>query len=343
VAGGTVLTGRPDGAAPRLPDSVAPVLPRHLIAPALLVLLPVALVACGGDDDTADTEPTTVTDIDLEPIEPDGATDDAAPNDDATTTDNGTTASGKPDVDLPDAAPTELVVTDLVNGTGPAASSGDTVVVDYVGVLSSDGTEFDNSYDRGVPFSVPLGEGRVIAGWDEGLVGVQTGGRRQLDIPAELAYGDNPPGGSVIQAGDALTFVVDVRAVIGSVEPEDAPTDLDIPTSSGRTDLDVVDVVVGDGPELEPEQTAIAHLLLMRGDDLEVLESTWNFNDPAQIVMVPGGAIDGLVEGMLGMQVGGMRVITMPPSLAFGPDGVPDAGLPGDSDVIIVAELVGLY
>jgi peptidylprolyl isomerase len=319
------------------------VLPRPVIAPALLVLLPVALVACGGDDDTAGTEPPTVTDLELEPVETD---DGDATSDDPTTADDPVPPEGaadKPEVDLPDATPSELVVTDLVDGTGPAATTGDTVVVDYVGVRSADGSEFDNSYDRGVPFSVPLGEGRVIAGWDDGLLGVQNGTRRQLDIPAELAYGDNPPGGSVIQPGDALTFVVDVRAVIASVDPDDAPTDLDIPTSSGRTDLDVVDVSVGDGPELAAEQTAIAHLLLMRGDDLEVLESTWNFNDPAQIVMVPGGAIDGLVEGMLGMQVGGVRVVTMPPSLAFGPEGIPEAGLPGDTDVIIVVELVGLY
>ncbi|CAN5373648.1 hypothetical protein BH23ACT3_BH23ACT3_17900 [soil metagenome] len=328
-------------------------LPRHLIAPALLVLLPVALVACGGDNDTAGTEPTTVTDLDLEPVEPDEGNDggsvvddpaDGTPDaPDAPDTTDAPGAADKPEVDLPDATPSELVVTDLSDGTGPAATTGDTVVVHYIGVRSADGSEFDNSYDRGVPFSVPLGEGRVIAGWDDGLVGVQNGTRRQLDIPADQAYGDNPPGGSVIQPGDALTFVVDVRAVIASVEPDDAPTDLDIPTSSGRTDLDVVNVVVGAGPELEAEQTAIAHLLLMRGDNLEVLESTWEFNDPAQIVMVPGGAIDGLVEGMLGMQVGGTRVVTMPPSLAFGPEGIPDAGLPGDTDVIIVVELVGLY
>ena len=326
-------------------------LPRHLIAPALFVLLPVALVACAGDDDAASTEPTTVTDLDLEPVEPDdgdvAADDDPASDDPASAGDPGSpdapSAADKPEVDLPDSTPEELIVTDLIDGTGPAAAVGDTVVVDYVGVRSTDGSEFDNSYDRGVPFSVPLGEGRVITGWDNGLVGVQNGTRRQLDIPADLAYGDSPPGGSVIQPGDALTFVIDVRAVIASVDPDDAPTDLDIPTSSGRTDLDVVDAVVGDGRELEAGQTAIAHLLLMRGDDLEVLESTWSFDDPAQIVMEPGGAIDGLVDGMLGMQVGGTRVITMPPSLAFGPEGIPEAGLPGDTDVIIVVELVGLY
>jgi len=118
----------------------------------------------------------------------------------------------KPEVELPDEEPTELVITDLVVGEGPAAAEGDTVLVHYVGVLSSDGTEFDNSYDRGSPFPVTLGQGRVIDGWEEGLLGVQAGGQRQLDIPADLAYGDvgSPPD---IGPGDAITFVIDVLDV----------------------------------------------------------------------------------------------------------------------------------
>ena len=119
----------------------------------------------------------------------------------------------KPDVELPDEEPTELVVTDLVVGEGVAAAAGDTVLVHYVGVLSSDGTEFDNSYDRGQPFPVTLGQGLVIEGWDQGLIGVQAGGQRQLDIPADLAYGDTGSG-EIIGPGDAITFVVDVLDVI---------------------------------------------------------------------------------------------------------------------------------
>jgi cyclophilin family peptidyl-prolyl cis-trans isomerase len=135
----------------------------------------------------------------------------------ATTSPIDTTAApdlpgGKPEVQIPDELPTELVVTDLVEGSGPEAEVGDTVVVNYVGVRSEDGFEFDNSYDRGQTFPVQLGVGGVIQGWDLGLVGAQAGSRRQLDIPSELAYGDNPPG-DPIQPGDALTFVIDVVAV----------------------------------------------------------------------------------------------------------------------------------
>lgn len=310
-------------------------------------MLALVVAGCGGDDATGDdTAPddTVIEDLELEPVDPDGVDEPGDPGDGEPTPDGepGEPADDRPIVETPDEIPTELVVTDITEGSGPEARTGDSVVVDYVGVVTASGEEFDNSWDRDIPFSVRLGEGRVIAGWDDGLVGVRTGGRRQIDIPADMAYGDNPPGGSAIEPGDALTFVVDVRAVIESVDPDDEP-DLDIEPSIGRDELGVDDVEIGDGAELEPDQTAIVHLMLLRGDDLDVLESTWRFDDPAQIVMSPGGAIDGLVDGLAGMRVGGLRVISIPPALAFGPEGVPSAGLSGDTDVIIVARLVGLY
>lgn len=118
----------------------------------------------------------------------------------------------KPDVEVPAEAPTDLVISVLSPGDGPEAATGDTITVDYVGVRTEDGTEFDNSYESGTPFTFQLGSGSVIDGWDLGLVDAQAGSQIQLDIPAELAYGDDPRG-DVIQPGDALTFVIDVRAI----------------------------------------------------------------------------------------------------------------------------------
>lgn len=88
----------------------------------------------------------------------------------------------------------ELVVEDISEGEGEAAESGDTVVVNYKGQLI-DGTQFDSSYDRGVPFDFELGAGRVIDGWDEGLVGMKVGGTRKLVIPPDMGYGERgaPP------------------------------------------------------------------------------------------------------------------------------------------------------
>jgi cyclophilin family peptidyl-prolyl cis-trans isomerase/FKBP-type peptidyl-prolyl cis-trans isomerase len=181
--------------------------PRGRVAVSLFVVAGAFLAACGSDENL---EPV----LDTSPVVTSDAADDTATADDATDT-SATTASTSPDkpaVELPTELPTELVVTDLVEGTGDPAEDGDTVTVNYVGVRSEDGTEFDNSYDRGEPFSVTLGAGMVIPGWEEGLVGVKAGGRRQLDIPADLAYGDGGAGG-IIQPGDALSFVVDVVSI----------------------------------------------------------------------------------------------------------------------------------
>lgn len=119
----------------------------------------------------------------------------------------------KPEVDFPEGPPPrDLEVVDLVEGEGDEAAPGRTAVVHYVGVAFSTGEEFDASWNRGEPFSFPLGAGAVIAGWDRGVVGMRVGGRRRLVIPPELAYGDRGAG-AVIAPGETLIFVVDLLAL----------------------------------------------------------------------------------------------------------------------------------
>lgn len=118
----------------------------------------------------------------------------------------------KPEIDFVDPEPpTELVVTDLTVGDGVEARSGDTVSVHYVGVAHSTGEEFDASYDRS-PLQFRVGIGQVITGWDQGIIGMRVGGRRQLVIPPQLGYGDRGAGG-VIAPGETLVFVCDLVAV----------------------------------------------------------------------------------------------------------------------------------
>ena len=97
---------------------------------------------------------------------------------------------------------------DLVLGTGTAASAGATAVVHYTGWLL-DGTKFDSSRDRDVPLEFVIGRGQVIAGWDEGVVTMNVGGKRELIIPPNLAYGDQGAGG-VIPPGATLKFEVEL-------------------------------------------------------------------------------------------------------------------------------------
>ncbi len=102
-----------------------------------------------------------------------------------------------------------LIIEEIVVGSGDEAQQGHTAVVHYVGVAASNGEEFDASWNRGESFSFPLGGGYVIAGWDQGVVGMKVGGRRRLVIPAHLGYGDRGAGG-VIAPGETLIFVVDL-------------------------------------------------------------------------------------------------------------------------------------
>ena len=121
--------------------------------------------------------------------------------------------AAKPSIDIPAGAPpTQLVSEDLVTGTGAEATPGSTVEVHYVGVSWSTKQQFDASWDRGKPFGFPLGAGRVIRGWDEGVAGMRVGGRRRLTIPPAMGYGARGAGGA-IGPNETLVFVVDLLGV----------------------------------------------------------------------------------------------------------------------------------
>jgi peptidylprolyl isomerase len=241
----------------------------------------------------------------------------------------------------PCSIPTTLMIQDLQVGSGRAAAAGDTVYVDYTGIRSADGVTFDSSYARDRPIDFPLGRGGVIEGWDEGLLGAQAGTVRRLDIPAELAYGEAPPVGE-IRPGDALTFILEVRAVIPPVTPDQAPLEVHVTPSIGAKDVTFIDVTVGTGATVEQGDTALVHLLLVRGDNADVLYNTWDRNELVPVPIGEDSPIPGLGRGLEGAQVGSLRVISMPPTLAFGEAGDSQLGLPAGTDLIIVAEVFGV-
>jgi peptidylprolyl isomerase len=325
--------------------------PRAL--PAVAAALAVGLLtvtACGGDDDNAG--PTTgsgVTDTTGS-----GSTTGSAPTTGsaAPTTGSGATTVPEdsavdgtlvpvsiPEVSIPSDTPTELVITEITPGTGPEAGKGDMVVVNYVGVRSEDGTQFDTNYNGGPPFPVTLGAGGVIDGWDQGLQGAQEGERLQLDIPADLAYGDQPPG-APIKKGDALSFVIDVLGIVPKARLANPPDEKDVPVSAEpATKLLVEDLEPGDGAEIAEGDIAIVHLVAARGDTGEVLQSTWTTGQPQPIMLADGQILPALVEELPGMKVGGRRAITIP-NAAFADNGLTDAGLPADIDLVVIVDLL---
>lgn len=106
--------------------------------------------------------------------------------------------------------PSGLQYWDITAGSGATAVPGETVSVHYTGWLT-DGTQFDSSVDRGQPYEFPLGAGRVIKGWDEGVAGMKVGGKRQLRIPPDLAYGSRGVGS--IPPNSTLIFDVELLEV----------------------------------------------------------------------------------------------------------------------------------
>lgn len=161
---------------------------RRTASRALIVLaLSVSLVACGEDEDA-----------------PAGGAAEIS-----------TDLSEKPEVPANDApAPDELVIDDVVVGDGEEAVDGTTASVQYVGAFYESGEEFDSSWNGdspGDPLPVPVGQGVVIAGFEQGLTGMQVGGRRMITIPSDLGYG--PQGQGPIPGGATLVFVLDLVEV----------------------------------------------------------------------------------------------------------------------------------
>lgn len=112
---------------------------------------------------------------------------------------------------IPNEIPIKLEIEDIVVGEGKEAVAGKLISVHYTGTLL-DGTKFDSSVDRGTPFEFVLGAGQVIQGWDQGFNGMKVGGKRKLNIPADLAYG--PIARGLIPANSALIFEVELLDVI---------------------------------------------------------------------------------------------------------------------------------
>lgn len=196
-------------------------LPIRLLVLVALIGLALAAPGCGDDSGSSSTtaaqQTQTQTQTQTQPTTPTQTTETAAPKARKVTPSAGEAdPKRKPKVPKGNGSPpSKLVAEDLIAGTGKRAKAGDTVAVQYVGVLFRNGKEFDASWAgkrAGRPFEFGLGNGQVIPGWDQGVVGMKVGGRRKLIIPADLAYGAQgfPPD---IPPDAALIFDIDLEKV----------------------------------------------------------------------------------------------------------------------------------
>jgi peptidylprolyl isomerase len=234
-----------------------------------------------------------------------------------------------------------LVMEDFVIGTGEPAVAGSRAQIHYTGYLL-DGTVFDSSVKNGrKPFDLTLGQGRVIQGWDKGIVGMRTGGKRRLIIPADLAYGSAQRG--KIPANSTLIFtleMISLKAPYG--EPKSDEVFKGKPVAKQKLEggkLEIYDYVIGTGDAAQSGDTVAVHYTGSL-DNGTVFDSSVPRKSPIEFPLGRGRVIKGWDLGIAGMQVGGQRKLVIDSELGYGDR---DMGkIPPKSKLTFTVELMGI-
>ena len=231
--------------------------------------------------------------------------------------------------------PSGLKFTDRVVGSGETPSTGDKCKVHYTGTLL-DGTKFDSSVDRGKPFEFPLGMGRVIKGWDEGIADMKVGGKRKLIIPPELAYGSRAK--SNIPANSTLIFEVELLEVIKAFRD----TDFELPGQEILTEsgLRMIEHLEGEGPKPKQGETVIVHYTGMLENGTK-FDSSHDRGRPFEFQLGEGRVIKGWDEALADMTIGSKRTLIIPPELGYGERGA-GAVIPPNALLVFEVELIGV-
>jgi FKBP-type peptidyl-prolyl cis-trans isomerase len=214
----------------------------------------------------------------------------------------------KPKVEVPPGPPPrKLVAEDLKKGSGPMAKAGDEITVQYVGVEYKNGKQIDASWDRGEPLKFTLGGGGVIQGWEEGVAGMKIGGRRQLVIPSNLAYGSGP-----------LVFVIDLLTVEPAQSSGESPKPkVKVPSGPPPQQVVVKDLKKGSGPAVGADDKIVVNYIGVSYRTGKEFEATWDRGKPTTFQLGVGEVIPGWEQGIEGMKAGGRRELIIPSELAF--------------------------
>ena len=212
---------------------------------------------------------------------------------------------------------TELGIEDVKVGEGEEAKAGDSVQVHYTGKLAESGHQFDSSVGK-TPFEFNLGRAQVIRGWDKGVAGMKVGGKRILKIPAEMGYGKRGAGRDIPPNAD-LVFEVELLRV-------------------GKSELGIEDVVVGEGPGAKTGDAVQVHYTGKLADSGLQFDSSVG-KAPFVFTLGKGEVIPGWDRGVVGMKVGGKRILKIPSALAYGSNGAGDA-IPPNANLVFEVELL---
>jgi len=224
---------------------------------------------------------------------------------------------------------TTLIKTDTKLGEGAEAQAGQTVIVHYTGWLFDEsapenkGTKFDSSLDRNEPFDFPLGGGRVIKGWDQGVQGMKEGGSRTLIIPAEMGYGAQGAGND-IPPNATLVFEVKLHKA---------------------TPTERVDTKLGEGDEAQAGQHVTVHYTgwlfdkNAEGNKGTKFDSSRDRDEPFDFPLGQSHVIQGWDMGVQGMKVGGQRTLVIPPEMGYGKRGAGGV-IPPNAKLIFDVELL---
>lgn len=228
-----------------------------------------------------------------------------------------------------------LKVVFITKNNQPKPVSGDNVSVHYVGKLM-DGTEFDNSVKRGSPITFPLGQGRVIKGWDEGIAMLGKGDKALFIIPPQLAYGANGAGNGLIPANATLQFEVELVDFSEPYKRFDITGKEAITTASGLKFYIINEGDLSRKPTVG--QTAVTHYAGYLQDGTK-FDASYDRGQPFPVPVGQGQVIKGWDEILPLMGIGSKYTVVIPPALGYGAQGSPPA-IPANATIIFDMELL---
>lgn len=223
---------------------------------------------------------------------------------------------------------------ELEEGDGATPATGDMVSMDFTLWLQEGNQYIASSSDVGQPVEVPLGSGQLFPGWEEGVSTMQVGGKRQLVIPPDQAFGD--AGSGIIPPDATIVMEVELLSVTERPQPTEVDEDEFTTTESG---LQYYDLEEGDGPSPEEGDQVTVHYSGWTEDGV-LFDSSVERGTPATFTLAEGSVISGWVEGVASMQVGGKRQLIIPPELGYGETGNPAGGIPPNATLIFEVELL---